>query len=149
MAPSAKIRITAEIFPGPAVITVLSGRSQEAPSRGRTRSMKLFQEPHVILKQQPNIIQAVHQSAHAIDSEPKSKAGVFMWIDIDRAQHVRVDHARTTELNPAGVLADAATGTATLEATEIKLGAGFGERKIGRPEARARARAKHAPEKLG
>jgi hypothetical protein len=63
--------------------------------------IKLLQKPHVVLEQETNVIQFVHQSAHAVDAESKGKAGKFFRIDTGAAQNVRMDHARPAQFDPA------------------------------------------------
>ena len=110
--------------------------------------LKLFQEPDIVLEEQPDVVELVHQRAHAVDSEAKREPGILLWIDADRAQHVWMHHAGTAQLDPARVLTDATTTSLALEATEIKLGARLRKRKVGWAKARDRVRPEHSPQKL-
>src|SRR5688572_8807875 len=110
--------------------------------------LKLLQEPHIILEQKPNIIEFVHQRAHSVDPESKREAGILLGIDANCTQHIWVDHARSSQLNPTRVLADPATTPLALETTEIKLGARLSEREIRRSKARDSVGTKHPSQKL-
>ena len=43
--------------------------------------LKLFQKPDVVLEKQADVVKFVHQRAHAIDAEAKSKTGKLFRID--------------------------------------------------------------------
>src|SRR6185369_4596858 len=107
--------------------------------------LKLFQEPHIVLEQQPYIVELVHQPAHAIDAETKSESRILLRIDTDRTQHIRMHHSATTQLNPTRVFADATAAALAFETTEIKLGARFSKREIRWSKASHRVRTKHVP----
>src|SRR5919106_6982903 len=57
-------------------------------------------------------------------------------------------HAGTTQLDPAGVFADATTTALTFKTTEIKLGARLREREIRGSKTRHRVGSKRAPQKF-
>ena len=92
--------------------------------------LEFFQETHIVLEQQPYVVELVHQPAHAIDAETKSETGILLRIDANHPQHVRMNHARATQLDPTGVFADATAAALAFETTEIKLSARLGEREI-------------------
>src|SRR5947207_2710155 len=97
---------------------------------------ELFQKPHIVLKEEAYVVELVYAGAGTIDPETESEAGEFFGIYLHGAQNIRVDHARTTELNPSRPLANTATLAATVEAAVVNFGAGLSKRKIRRPEAR-------------
>ncbi len=68
--------------------------------------IKLFQEAYVVFEQQADVVEFVHESNHAVDAKAKSEAGKLIKIYPGGAKYVRMDHARSTQLNPAGILAD-------------------------------------------
>src|SRR5215213_3164721 len=105
---------------------------------------EFFQKPDIVLEEQTNIIELVHQPAHAIDSKTKREPVILPLIDSDRAQHVRMHHSGTAQLDPTRVLANSTTTSLALEATEIKLGARLSERKVRRSKARNSVRSKHS-----
>ena len=107
--------------------------------------LEFFQETHIVLEQQPYIVELVHQPAHAIDAETKSESRILLRIDTDRTQHVRMHHSATTQLNPTRVFADATAAAFAFETTEIEFSARFGEREIRWSKAGDRIRSKHAP----
>src|SRR6185369_5256298 len=110
--------------------------------------LEFFQKPHIVLKQQPYVVELVHQPAHPIDAEAKSESGILLRIDTNHAQHVGMHHAATTQLDPTGVFADATAAALAFEATEIKLSTRFGEREIRWSKTRDRVGAKHLPEQF-
>ena len=54
---------------------------------------KLLQKPHIVLEQQPYIVERVHQPTHPIDAEAESEAGKLLRIHTDDAQHVWMNHS--------------------------------------------------------
>src|SRR6266498_439929 len=110
--------------------------------------IKLFQKAHVILEEQTNVVESVHQRYHAVNSQAKSKSGKLGRIDASSAQNVGVNHARPAKFYPSRVLANATTSAAALETTEVEFCARFCKRKIRRPKPRDRLRAKHPAQKL-
>src|SRR5581483_2869276 len=59
----------------------------------RTKLSKLLQESHVVFEQQTNIIKLINPRAGAIDAQAEREACKLSWIDIRRAQNVRMHHA--------------------------------------------------------
>ena len=95
-----------------------------------TALSKLLQEPHIVLEQQPNIVELINARAGAIDAQTESEAGEFRRVYVGGAQHIRMDHPRSAQLDPPRLFADATTAAAAIEATVIDFRAGLGERKI-------------------
>src|SRR5947207_6641742 len=71
---------------------------------------KLFQEPHVPIKEQLNIIHSVLQDCDAVCAHPEGEAADFPGVVINKSVHVRIDHAAAQNLNPSCLFA----GTARL-----------------------------------
>ena len=83
---------------------------------------KLLQKPNIVLKHVPDVVDVVHQRGHAFEAEAEGEPGVFLRVDTDGTEHVRVHHSRAAELYPAGAFARAAAlafelaGAVTFEA---------------------------------
>src|SRR5215213_2205439 len=114
----------------------------------QTALLKLFQEPDVVLEKQANVVELIHQRAHAIDSQTKRKPRILLRIHSDGAQHVRMHHSGTAQLDPARVFTNATASALAFETTEIKLRARLGERKVRRAKARHSVWPKHPSQKL-
>ena len=74
------------------------------------------QEPQVVIKKQPQVIHAIAQHRQALDAGAECLAGVAFGIDAAGLEHVRMHHAAAGDLEPAGLLADAAAGAAAQHA---------------------------------
>ena len=57
--------------------------SMASRSRPGLRLLKLLQEANVVLIKKANIIESVHESAHAIDTKPKREARKLLGIDFN------------------------------------------------------------------
>src|SRR5215210_7002492 len=112
-------------------------------------SAELFEEAHVVLEEEADVVQFVHQPAHAVDAEAEGEARELLGVNADRAQDVRVHHAGAAQLDPAGALAESAARAAALEAGVVGLHARLGEREVGGAEARPRLGAEEAADELG
>src|SRR6185436_4815250 len=69
---------------------------------------ELRQEAQVVLEEQAQVIHAITQHRQAIDAHAEGITAVFLRVDAAGFQHVRMHHAAAGDLQPAGVLADAA-----------------------------------------
>src|SRR5438477_10581850 len=101
-----------------------------------TALSKLLQKSHIVLEQQADVVQLINSRAGAIDSETESESGELFGIDVRRAQNVRMHHARSAQLDPAGPLTDATARAAAIKATVVDFRARLSEWKIRRPKAR-------------
>ena len=64
----------------------------------------------------------------------KGKAGIFIRIDIAVRKYIRMHHAATQDFYPTCFLTDITTAAAADKTAYIHFSAGFGKRKIRRPE---------------
>src|SRR5690606_20318012 len=113
-------------------------RSQEKGSFTRSpRPLELPQKAHVVLVEHPQVGHAVLEEGNALDPHAEGEAldplGVVAAV-LHEPEHVRVDHARTEDLDPARALADAVAravgqpaGALAAEAGDVDLHAGLGE----------------------
>src|SRR5258708_3148725 len=113
-----------------------------------SRSWKLTQETHVVLKKYLDVVNAVFQHGQAIDAHAERETADFFRVVVHEAVHSRVHHARAEKLDPARALAlgtiYAAGGRAAPSAEnagDIELHGRLGEGKIARAEASLYARA--------
>src|SRR5664279_570294 len=102
---------------------------------------ELRAEPHVSLEYLSHVLDPVAQHQRSLDPHAERKTGVPVRVDAARCEHLTVDHPAATPLDPAGATTRAAVliGATADEAPEVQLGAGFGEREVGRPKARLEA----------
>src|SRR4051812_47922074 len=103
-------------------------------------SAELLQEPQIVLEQDAEVRHAVTQEGDALDPHPEREAlhlfGLVAVV-LDEAEHVRVDHPRAEDLDPARALAERvarAVGevalAAAVEARHVDLDARLGEREV-------------------
>ena len=100
---------------------------------------KLFQESHITLKKQLNIIDPIFQHRDSLHTHAKSEAADFIRIvavALHKLEHCRIDHAATQKLDPSAVLAQSAALAATFKTRYRNVGARFREGKERRKEAR-------------
>src|SRR5260370_13956323 len=107
-----------------------------------SRSWKLTQETHVVLKKYLDVINAVFQHGQAIDAHAEREAADFFRVVVHEAVDGGIHHARAEKLDPARTLAlgtiSAAGGRAAPSAEnagDIELHGRLGEGKIPRAEA--------------
>ena len=103
--------------------------------------MELLEELQVVLEHQTDVVDAVLQHGDTLDADAKGKAGVLIRVDVAVLQNLAVDDAAAQNFDPAGVLAQRAALAVALEAADIDLDAGLGEREVGRAQAGAGAAA--------
>src|SRR5687768_16148288 len=102
----------------------------------------------------PNIVDLVHQRRHPVEAEAEGKAGIDRRVDIHGPQHIRMDHSRPAELDPARTLARATasvfvpSGAVAFETREIEFRRRLGEREVARPKSCLRVFAKQAAQPL-
>ena len=70
--------------------------------RGATYAplIKLAEKTNFVSEQVANISDLVPNHAKSLDAQAKGKASIFLRIDSDRFEHVRVDDPCTAELDP-------------------------------------------------
>src|SRR6185295_17156822 len=104
---------------------------------------ELFKESKVVLKQQSNVIDVVHQTGHPIDSQPECEPREFLRIDADLFQYVWMNHSASAQFNPTRTLAHSASGASADITTEVDFRRRLGEWKIRRAKPGSHARPKH------
>src|SRR5690606_9215899 len=80
---------------------VRAGNESPIPNPQSPPSGKLPEEPHIVLEEGAQVVDAVAQHREALHAQAEGEAGVALRIDAAVAQHVRVDHAATQDLQPA------------------------------------------------
>ena len=85
--------------------------------------MELPQETQIIIEEGSKIIDAVAKHRQSLDPHAKGVAGKFLGIDARIAEHIRMHHAATEDLQPFPFLPE-----------DIYLGRRLGEGKVGCPE---------------
>ena len=56
---------------------------------------KLFQEPHIVFVEDPNVVYIIAQKRGAFDSHTEGIAGKFLRIISDSLEHMRMHHTGT------------------------------------------------------
>src|ERR1017187_1387628 len=121
-------------------------KQRVASNQRPTTLAKLLQEPYIPLEEQLNIIHAVLQNRDSFHAHAEGESGNFGCFVTDEAIHIRIDHAAAQQFNPSAGLAVAAGSTVARalaiaeNTTDLHVGAGLGEWKEGRIEARFDAR---------
>ena len=77
-----------------------------------TSQRELLEEAQVVLVEQPDVVDAVLQHRDALDAHAEREAGDLLRVVADRFEHGRMHHAAAEDLEPAGLLADAAAAAA-------------------------------------
>src|SRR3954469_8396327 len=135
--------------PAPGARSVYSA-SQLSGIRMSDPHPELLREADVALDDLVHALHPVAQLQRPLDAEPEGEPGVDVRVDAAGAQHLSVDHAGATELDPAGATAGAARLGAAPgllavagEAEEVGLHARLGEREVVGADACARLLAEH------
>ena len=68
--------------------------------------MKLFEEPLVVLGEEPQVFHPVFEVGDTLYAHAESIAGVYFAVYAAGVEYIGVDHAATEYLYPAGVLAE-------------------------------------------
>ena len=68
----------------------------------------MAQKPEIILKEQPDIVDAIFQHGDTLHAHAKGKAGNFLRIIADELKNRRIDHAGAENFEPAAGFADPA-----------------------------------------
>ena len=89
---------------------------------------ELSEKPHVIVKKDPDIINAVFQHGDSLNAHAKSKSGDPGRVVADIFKHGGMDHAGAENLEPSGLGTDPTPFSSAHDTENIDLGAGFGER---------------------
>ena len=90
-------------------------RRTRAARRARTfirRMRELLEEAQVVLVEQADVVDAVLQHRDALDAHAEREAGDLLRVVADRFEDRRMHHAAAEDLEPAGLLADAAARAA-------------------------------------
>src|SRR5581483_8584565 len=117
---------------------------------------ELSQESQVVLKKQPNVVDAVLEHGDALHAHAEGEAGDLFRIVADESKNRRIDHAGAEDFEPAGGFAHAArlsvlesAAAAADDALNVDLGARLGKRKKARPKADAGLALENLAEKMG
>src|SRR5258708_37679553 len=70
-----------------------------------SRSWKLTQETHVVLKKYLDVVHAVFHHGQAVDAHAEGEAADFFRVVVHEAVDGRIHHARAEKLDPARTLA--------------------------------------------
>src|SRR5581483_2955041 len=101
------------------------------PMRRDLHLRKLFQKTNISLEQQLDVINSVLQHGNAVNAHAKGKAANLLRIVaiiFNEFEDVRVHHAATQQLDPATLLAGAASFSAAKRTTDLHISAGFSKR---------------------
>src|SRR5207244_11418606 len=125
--------------PGPPPPAAASRRAlPPAPRASPGGSDELAEEAQVVLEEEADVVDAVLEHRDPLDAHaerpPRDRLGIVPHI----AEHLRVDHPRAQDLQPAR-LADAAAHARAEETEHIHLRRRLGERNARRAEAELRA----------
>src|ERR1700675_2659485 len=85
------------------------------PRGERERGGDLSQEAHVVLEEEPDVVDLVLEDGDPLHAHAEGPARDFLGVIPDIAQDVRVHHPRAQDLDPASLLAEPAALAATLE----------------------------------
>ena len=106
--------------------------------------MELLKETDIILIEQTDVVDSVHQRAQAVEPKSKRKPRIFFRVDINNPKDTRMYHSRPAHFYPAGSFADAAAGAAAFEAGVVDFSAGLNKREIRRSKANPGLRAEES-----
>src|SRR6516162_6478825 len=107
-------------------------------------SCELLQKPHVALVEQLDLLDLVLQYGDALHTHAEGEAQNLrrvVAVLLHELEHVGIDHSAAQQLDPAAEFALAAAVAAAEDAAYLHVGAGLGERKERRVEARFYRRA--------
>src|SRR6266404_5213508 len=107
--------------PRRACIIYYCGLSALRFARSRSFNSKLFQEAHVVLKEQLEIVDVVLQHRVTLDTASESEAGILLRIIVDEPVQVRMHHPGAHHFNPSCSFANTAAGAAAEHAGNIDL----------------------------
>src|SRR5690348_242432 len=97
------------------------------------RASELLQEAQVRLVEEADVVDVVLEHRHSLDAETPRVAVPARRVDAAVAQHLRMHHAATADLEPALVPAALAAHPAADAARDVELEARLGEREVARP----------------
>ena len=95
----------------------------------------MFQEPHVIFTEQPNVIDAVFKNGWSFNAHAKGEACILVGIYITVLQDIGMDHTAAEDLDPACFFTNVATYATAYKTAHIHFRARFGKWELRRPEA--------------
>src|SRR5215216_8111712 len=90
---------------------------------------ELAKEAKIVAGKRAHVVDAGTHHCQTLDAKPEGKAAVDVRVVADRTQDIGMDHAGAAHLQPAGALADTATGAATDGAVDREVDARLDERK--------------------
>src|SRR5947207_13620356 len=93
---------------------------------------ELFQEPQIVLEEQPDVVHLISEHRDAFDADTPGKSGKALGVVANRLEHRRVHHSASENFEPAGFLAERASGAVTGPATDVDFRARLRVRKKAR-----------------
>ena len=122
-------------------------------THGRRLRRILAEEAEVVLEEEPQVVQIVAEEGETIDAHDERKAAHHLRIIADGAQHVRMDHPRPQDLEPALAATHAtargrSAGHGARRARDVDLRTRLGERKEAGAEADAGLGAEEPAEEM-
>jgi len=108
----------------------------------------LLQEPEIVVPEVADVVDAEAQHGDALHAEAEGEAGKARGVVAAITQHVGMHHPAAADLQPTAAAHPAASPLA-LEALDVELSRGLGEREVRGAEARARVRAEQAARHIG
>src|SRR5215203_3333879 len=97
-------------------------------------SSELLEEPHVGIVQQADVGYRITQHRNAARPHAECPTRVFLRVDTNGVEHIRMNHARAENLHPSRVFARGTAGSVTQLALDVHLSRGLSEREEARPE---------------
>ena len=104
---------------------------------------ELLEETGVVLGEETEVADAILQVGDALDTHTEGVARVDLRVNTAEFKHVGIDHATAEDLHPTGMLAEAATFTATDEAGYVHLCRRLCEGEVGGAQTDAGVWAEH------
>src|SRR5262249_18877562 len=104
---------------------------------------KLLEESKVVFEEQSNVRDLMTEDRDAFDADAPGEARVPLRVVADGLEDRRMDHAASTQLDPAGLLAHRASASAALPAAHVELCARLGVREEACAEPHSRGRREH------
>src|ERR1700682_187033 len=94
--------------------------------------LKLFQEAQVGFVKQPDIVDVMLEHRHPLDAESPRVSIPLRWVDAAVAQHLRMNHPATADLQPTLVPAALAAHAVADSARHVELEARLRAREVAR-----------------
>ena len=106
-------------------------------------TLKLPQEPHVVLREQTQVFHSVFEVRDTLYAHTEGVAAVLLAVDTAGLKDVRIDHTATEDLHPSCAFAERAALAAADVTTDIHLRTRLREREITRTQTNLCLRTEH------